>query len=78
VLKLDPSNSAIQNIYEEALARQLVVARKMYQEARAYNDVGRPQTAISTLKELKLLYPLPSSDVYLRADRLIEVLSSNN
>ena len=76
MLVLDPTNDRTKNRLASAKTKQLRIARTKLREARAYTDIGRPKRALATLKELLLIYPLPESDVYGKAEKMIGDLKS--
>ena len=74
MLKNDPENEELKSRVSSVVENQRKLASKMFNEARAYADLGRQADALLMLKELKKELPLANEEMYQRAEAMINSL----
>ncbi len=74
MLRNDPENEALQLRVGKVIDGQRKLAIRMFNEARAYADLGRQADAVLVLKELQKELPLTDEAIYQRAELMIKSL----
>ena len=74
ILVLDPEYSSVKERFDHVLDAQLKTAQRLYQTAKAYEDLGQISQAKSELKNLMEQLPLPDQSLYKKARELYDNL----